>query len=179
MPIKLVATCLTTQQQQACKNLNIEVMQKYACTYGEITPGCTTDFSIHCFNSITLEVLKGLGVKRATLHPELNLAQIRDIKKSIDTEVIIYGKLPLMKLGNPQAVGSITDRIGAVFHLCDDLLYNSVPIFMADRLGEIEKSGVTHGRLIFTTENANQVTEVINAYKNHIKIQIKFTRGKF
>jgi len=84
MPLKFVATCLTAVQAQACASLGIEVMYEYATTYGDIKNGCVTDFSIHCFNSVTLETLKSLGARRATLHPELNLAQIRDVKQLID-----------------------------------------------------------------------------------------------
>jgi len=183
MPIKLVATCLTSQQKQACTDLRaqlqIEMTQRYVASYGEIEPGCITDFSVHCFNSAALEMLKNMGVQRATLHPELNLAQIRDMKKSIDTEVVVYGKIPLMKLGNPVIKGTVTDRKGAGFFAHGDMLYNSVPIFMADKLKDVAKTGVTHGRLIFTTENAEEVRQVIRAYMHEKMIKIDFTRGKF
>jgi len=179
MPVKFVATCLTNPQAQACKSLGIEVIQNYATSHGEIVPGCVTDFSVHCFNSATLEILKNLGVARATLHPELNLAQIRDIKKCIDTEVIIYGKIPLMKIGNPIPGGNITDRTGTSFYVHGDKLYNSVPIFIADKLKEVEKSGITHGRLIFTTENAEEVRTIIKANMYRKALKINFTRGKF
>ena len=179
MPVKFVATCLTAGQGQACSSLGIEVVQDYACSYGEITSDCITDFSIHCFNSATLEVLHSLGARRATLHPELNLAQIRDMKKCIDTEVVIYGKLPLMKIGNPVINGMLTDRTGTRFFVEGGNLYNSVPVFMADKLKEVEKSGVTHGRLIFTTETAKEVQELIKAYMYRKMLKIKFTRGKF
>jgi len=154
-------------------------MQIYAKSHGEITPGCVTDFSVHCFNSHALEALRDLGAKRATLHPELNLAQVRDMKKCIDTEIVIYGKLPLMKLGNPIISGLVKDRTGTTFFTQGDKLYNSVPIFMADKLSEIEKSGITHGRFIFTTESADDVREVIKAYMHRKMIKIEFTRGKF
>ena len=179
MPLKFVATCLTTKQEQACESLGIDIIRDYACTYGEIAPGAVTDFSIHCFNSATLEVLKNLGVTRATLHPELNLAQIRDMKKCIDTEAIIYGKLPLMKIGNPIPGGALTDRTGTSFLLRGDKLYNSVPIFMADKLKDVEKSGITHGRLIFTTESTQEVCAVIKAYMYRKTLEIDFTRGKY
>lgn len=178
MPIKFAATCLTEEQSQACQSLGIE-LQNYVTSYGRISPGCVTDFSVHCFNSETLETLKALGVIRATLHPELNLAQIRDIKKTIDTEIVIYGKIPIMKLGNPQLSGIVTDRRGAQFFVNDDILYNSVPIFTADKLKEIEKSGITHGRLIFTTETAEDVRSIIKAYMYRKPLKIQFTRGKF
>jgi len=179
MPIKFIATCLTPTQAQACESLGIEVINKYATSHGEITPGCVTDFSIHCFNSLTLEILKSQGVNRATLHPELNLAQIRDLKKCIDTEVIIYGKLPLMKIGNPIPGGTITDRTGASFFVQAGNLYNSVPIFMADKLKELEKTGITHGRLIFTTEAAEEVRAIIRANMYRKALKIEFTRGKY
>jgi len=179
MPVKFVSTCLTAAQAQASESLGIEVMQSYAASYGEINPGCITDYSIHCFNSPTLEILKGLGVQRATLYPELNLAQIRDIKKCIDTEILIYGKLPLMKMGNPIKGSTITDRTGTSFHIHDDKLYNSVPIFMADKLKEVEKSGITHGRLIFTTESPEEVRMIIKANMYRKALKIEFTRGKY
>jgi len=179
VPIKFVATCLTPQQAQACASLGIEVVKDYATSHGEIEPGCVTDFSVHCFNSLALEVLQSLGVQRATLHPELNLAQIRDMKKCIDTEVVIYGKIPLMKVGNPVISGTVKDRTGTGFFTYEDKLYNSVPIFMADKLKEVEKSGITHGRLIFTTENAEEVHAVIKANMYRKALKIEFTRGKF
>ena len=179
MPIKFIATFLTAAQEQACKGLGIETAQMYVRSHGDIEPGCVTDFSVHCFNSATLEVLKNLGVQRATLHPELNLAQIRDIKKCIDTEAVIYGKMPLMKLGNPIPGGTITDRTGARFFVHGDTIYNSVPIFMADKLKEVEKAGLTHGRFIFTTETSEEVTAIIKAYMYGKTLKIDFTRGKF
>ncbi|MCL1845769.1 MAG: U32 family peptidase [Defluviitaleaceae bacterium] len=205
MSIKFIATCLTRAQLQICAEMGIEVAQNYAHSYGEITQGCTTDFSIHCFNSATLEALKKLGAHRATLHPELNLAQIRDIKKCIDTEAVIYGKLPLMRAkravdtedtcrnrhipSKPDAVSSPTkkradpaeliDRTGAHFPIHGNKIYNSVPIFMADKLNEAEKSGITHGRLIFTTENADDTRAIIKAYMHRKALEIDFTRGKF
>jgi hypothetical protein len=50
---------------------------------------------------------------------------------------------------------------------------------MADKLTEAEKSGITHGRLIFTTESAEDVREIIKAYKHQKALKIAFTRGKF
>jgi putative protease len=178
-PIAFVATCLRTEQTQICAQSGIETFARYVHAYGDIVPGCVTDFSVHCFNSEALKILKDLGVGRATLHPELNLAQIRDIKKCIPTEAVIYGRIPLMKLGVPLSDGFITDRTGTQFFLHGGTLYNSVPIFMADKLDELEKSGITHGRFIFTTESAEDVRAVLAAYKHRKGMNIKFTRGKF
>ena len=179
MKIKLVATCLTAKQEQACAALGVAVVYEYTKTFGDIVAGCVTDFSVHCFNSQALAVLKGMGVARATLHPELNLAQIRDIAKCMDTEVVVYGKLPLMRLGSPIPGGTLRDRKGVGFFVQGEMLYNSVPIFMADKLGEIEKAGVTHGRICFTTESAEEVQAVVKAYLYRKAWDGEFTRGKF
>ena len=179
MPVKFVATCLNPLQEQVCESLGIGVCKDYATSYGEITNNCVTDFSVHCFNSETLKVLKSLGVRRITLHPELNLAQIRDMEKNVETEVVIYGKIPLMKLGNPCVHGNVADRMDVEFFVKSDTLYNSVPIFVADKLKEIEKAGITHGRLIFTTETAEEVRAIIKAYMYRKPLKINFTRGKF
>ncbi|MCL2603312.1 MAG: hypothetical protein FWD90_02405 [Defluviitaleaceae bacterium] len=195
--MEFIATCLTEEQTRVCAEYKIKVMKNhnrslseivpgcdYARSLGEITPGCVTDFSVHCFNSTTLEALRLLGVGRATLHPELNLAQIRDIQKTIPTEAVIYGRIPLMVLGSPLARGgddfyTLTDRTNARFPCCGAELYNSVPVFMADKMADIEGSGITHGRLIFTVETAEEARGVIKAYLRRKPLGIKFTRGKF
>jgi len=179
--ITFVATCLTAEQRHVCTDFGVEMVPHYARSIGEITPGCVTDFSLHCFNSESLALLQGLGVARATLHPELNAAQIRDIIKPIPTEAVIYGHLPLMQLGVtlPGRVAVVTDRMGAAFAVRGHTLYNAVPIFVADKLAQIEKTGLTHGRLAFTIETADQTREIIKAYLNRKKSKSAFTRGKW
>jgi putative protease len=177
--LKFIATCLTQKQSRVCESYNIEVVQNYARSYGEIKRGAITDFSVHCFNSDALATLKDLGVVRATLHPELNLAQIRDIKKCIQTECIFYGRLTLMKMENPPAAKELTDRTGTKFIVQGEVVYNSVPVFMADKLDEVQKAGFSHGRLMFTTESPEDVRAVIKAYMERKALKIPFTRGKF
>ena len=177
--IKFVAACLNIEQENICKKYNIEVIKNYVDSYGEIKQNCITDFFVHCFNSEALKVLASLGVTRATLHPELNLAQIRDIRKPIETEIIIYGKLPLMTLRTPRENGNLIDRRGMNFFIHNSIIYNSVPIFIADKLNEIEKCGISHGRLIFTTETKEETENIIKAYLHKKPLNIKFTRGKF
>ncbi|MCL1884208.1 MAG: hypothetical protein FWF81_10740 [Defluviitaleaceae bacterium] len=84
-----------------------------------------------------------------------------------------------MKLGNPTIKGTLTDRKGANFFINEDNLHNSVPIFLADKLAEVEKSGITHGRMIFTTESPEEVIKIIKAYMYRKSLKIEFTRGKY
>ena len=57
-----------------------------------------TDFSLHVFNSATINFLQGLGVAGVTLSPELNLAQVKALakKSSVPVECIVHGRQELM-----------------------------------------------------------------------------------
>ena len=54
------------------------------------------DFGLSVFNSQAIKELKRLGFASCTASFELKLAQIRDLSKLIDLEVVVYGRLPLM-----------------------------------------------------------------------------------
>jgi hypothetical protein len=191
-----VAVCLREEQAAVCAMFGVSLVKNYAASWGGVTAGCVTDFSVHCYNSDTLKLLASLGVARATLHLELNLAQMRDLIKAaalpMQIEAVIYGKLPLMNLAVAPASGEyISDRKGARFFLhkeknanSDIVLYNSVPIYTADKQDEIAKAKITHGRFIFTDETAKQTRMILEAYKKQLPPEKIFppsgyTRGKF
>lgn len=67
--------------------------------------------------------------------------------------------------------GEIADRHHVAFPVfgmpdCTNVIYNSVPIYMADRQDELTSAGVRVFHFIFTDETPKQCDEIINAYKN-------------
>ena len=60
------------------------------------------DYSLHTMNSHTLAELHAIGFARATLSPELNARQAEDlsIPAQMESEMIVYGRLPLMTLAH-------------------------------------------------------------------------------
>ena len=54
------------------------------------------DFGMNLFNSYSMGIMQELGFLSATVSFELRLSQIRDLIKPLDTELIVYGRLPLM-----------------------------------------------------------------------------------
>ena len=104
------------------------------------------------------------------LSPELILPQIRDINYGAKG-AIVYGRLPLMtfarRLGGNAA--ALRDRAGAVFPVLAtgtrDILYNSVPIYMADKLPALDAAGIKLRVFIFTTETQREVETIAAAYK--------------
>ena len=138
------------------------------------------DFGLNVYNSQTLKVLKDLGLLSAALSFELRVEQIRDVSKAIDTELIVYGRLPLMLTENCIVKTStgvcscdnfsgLTDRQGALFpvvqeYKCRNVVLNSKKLFLADRKEETASLGLWAERLIFTTENAQECAAVLRRY---------------
>jgi len=166
---------------------------QFAKSYGMTVRG---DFGLNVFNSETLHVLRNLGLMSAALSFELRLAEIRDMSKPIDTEIITYGRLPLMITENciiKNSTGACTcdsftglvDRQGALFpvlpdHGCRNVLLNSKKLFMADKSSSVESIGLWAQRLSFTTENALECATITKRYMGLSDYQPSgYTRGLY
>ncbi len=138
---------------------------KVALEYGLIPHG---DYRFNVFNTLTAEQYLENGVRDVLLSPELTLPQMRDI--AAPKAAIVYGRLPLMLLTKPVEEKSLTDKTGAVFPITreagNDILLNSVPIYMADKTNELDLYGIRGRHFIFTTESKKAAADVISAYKN-------------
>jgi putative protease len=154
------------------------------------------DFGLNVYNSQTLRVARDIGLVSATLSFELMFAQIRDMSKPIDTEIIVYGRLPLMLTENcviKNAMGvcacdnfsGLTDRQGVVFPVartagCRNVVLNSKKLFLADRLDDCASVGLYGRRLMFTTENESECVSVMKRYLGLTSSEPPdFTRGLY
>ena len=138
------------------------------------------DYGLNVFNSESLRALRHLGLKSATLSFELQIAEIRNMSKPIDTELIIYGRLPLMVSETCIAKNStgactcdsfsgLVDEQGALYPVvpefgCRNILLNSKKLFMADKRRLTASLGLWAERLMFTTENAVECVAVMKRY---------------
>ena len=154
------------------------------------------DYGLGVFNGQTLKELKRLGFRSATLSFELKLAQIRDLSKGLDTELVVYGRLPLMITENCiihnhsgrhtcANVNLLTDRKGERFPVvkapgCRNEILNSKKLFLADKAGDWQRLGLWAGRLMFTTENARECVQVLERYLGRGSYQPNdYTRGLY
>lgn len=154
------------------------------------------DYGLGVFNSQTMKELKRLGLLSATASFELKLAQIRDLSKAIPTELLVYGRLPLMLTENCiihnhsdrhtcDNVNLLTDRKGERFPVvkvwgCRNEIYNSKKLFLADKSADWQRLGLWAGRLVFTTENALECVQVLERYLSQGKYQPnEYTRGLY
>ena len=155
-----------------------------------------SDFGLGVFNSQTLKELRRLGFLSATASFELHLAQIRDLSKAIPTELIAYGRLPLMITENCIVhnhsgqhtcgnVNQLTDRKGERFPVvkaygCRNEILNAKKLFLADKQADWAKLGIWAARLQFTTENATECVRVLERYQGRGTFEPnEITRGLY
>ena len=151
------------------------------------------DFGLNVFNSRSLDFLRRRGLAGACASFELRAAQLRDLKKVLPVEAIVYGRLPLMITENcliRNSVGCrcdrpnvLRDRTGAAFPLLPVFghrteVQNSRVLWLADK-PELRRLGLTYGRLRFTTESPEECVRVFRAYQSGEAPEGEFTRGLF
>jgi putative protease len=138
------------------------------------------DFRLNVTNSESVRVMQTLGIRTPVLSPELSLPQIRDIHGDIRT--IVYGRIPLMLLEKcvireiadcktcDAGRATLTDRRGTVFPVLRtpdhrNVIYNSVPTYMADAKDTLSHYRVGNWHFIFSTETGAEVDAVVDAYE--------------
>ena len=112
--------------------------------------------------------------KEYILSPELILPQARDIHAV--KSMIVYGRLPLMILEKSCGSDRLTDRRGAVFPVFKEMntsgirsreiVYNSCPVWMADRQKELGAAGIKSYHFVFSDETRREVASIIEAYRD-------------
>ncbi len=133
------------------------------------------DFGLNAFNSLSLEKLREAGFLSATASFELRLSQIRDMRKPLDTEIIIYGRLPLMISEQSlvkttvQDTAQLSDRMGSVFPVARDfgdrtVIYNAHKLYLADKKEDLYATGAWGLRLLFTNESGRECVEVAKGH---------------
>lgn len=154
------------------------------------------DFGLQVFNSQAVKEYKRLGFSTLTASFELKLAQIRDLAKAVDTELIAYGRFPLMIMENCilknrgggcicDGSNSLTDRKGVRFPVektfgCRNELFNANKLFLADKQQDLNRTGVSAIRLLFTTETGVECTQVLDRYRGKGNYTpSNFTRGLY
>ena len=152
------------------------------------------DLGMNVFNSRSLLFLRELGLQSATVSAELRHQQIRDLRKYLPCEAVVYGRLPLMITENCPlrcagqcgrgAGGVLTDRTGAAFpvlcgHGCRSEIQNSKTLFLADK-PEWQRCALRWARLRFTTESAEECLAALRRYQGQGGYApAGFTRGLF
>ena len=142
------------------------------------------DFGLNLYNSAAMLEAREMELRSACLSFEMTLPQIRDVSKAVPSELLIYGRLPLMVTENCLIKGrtgkcacqlssvKLTDKTGAEFPVirdgasCRSVLLNSKKLSWLDRQEDLNRLGLWATRLYFTTENPREVDQVLAACHN-------------
>ena len=156
----------------------------------------TGSYRCNVTNSPTCSVYEDSGCDSVILSPELPSGGIRNVGKKLNIYVgcTVYGRIPLMTTARCILCGGkcqkgntggrranavphfcmdyMTDRKGERFPVigspdCTNIIYNSVPVWMADRMDDIKRNdGRSFHHFIFTTETCRQAVQIISDYDN-------------
>ena len=155
------------------------------------------DFGLGLVNDLAAEELARLGFQSATVSFESKLAQIRDLSKPLDTELLVYGRLPLMLTENcilknrgkgchcQEQPQSLRDRKGEDFPVepawgCRNELFNAKVLWLADKKADWQSTGVTWARLSFLRESNRECAQIFRAYRTgEGQAPEDFTRGLY
>ncbi len=154
------------------------------------------DFRLNIQNSGTARAVSQMGASDYILSPELSLPQQRDIGGSSAT--VVYGRIPLM-LVEKCVIGEIggcpgraraektacsarlVDRKGTDFPVLREyghrnVIYNSLPTNISDRIGELDRAGIRSWHFIFSVESRRQTDTVIEAFRRGLPLNGKVRR---
>ena len=156
------------------------------------------DFGLEVYNSQCAGAYREMGLQSAALSFEQRLSRVRDQKKPLPSELIVYGRLPLMITENCiykardgkcrrgcEARQGILDRKKARFPVlrawgCRNEIFNGVPLWLADRRQELERCGLWALRLNFVLEKPEDCVRIFDAYRTGNGIASEeYTRGLY
>ncbi len=162
----------------------------------------TAGHRLNVTNAETANFFKKQGAERVLVSPELNMKGIGALRAhtDLDLELFAYGRLPLMLMKNcviksaydcrcDEGGFALLDRKNEVFPIlplhCGNVIYNSKPLYMADRIADIKNLQIEGLRLSFTLENYETCCIIIEEYQKALQgktvkaPQGDFTRGHF
>ncbi|MBQ0125629.1 MAG: DUF3656 domain-containing protein [Clostridiales bacterium] len=154
------------------------------------------DLRHNVFNRYSASVFRDFGIKTLVCSCEAGISSAAGLGSGISA--VAYGRLPLMttqKCAIKEIIGitardcrycdthkftSLTDRTGASFIVCREaphrnVIYNSVPVWMLDKLDEYERNYLG-AHFIFTDEGAVEVDKIIDMAKKKSACKGKFKR---
>ncbi len=185
LPRILTDDAIPTVKQQLRMLRNVGITEALTGNLGQMLTirecgmGIRGDFGLNIFNSYAMETLRELELRSVCLSFELTLPQIRDLSKSVNAELLMYGRLPLMLTENcvhKNRTGECTchlsqpklvDKTGAEFPVikdgpsCRSVVLNGKKLSWLDRQEDIARLGLWATRLYFTTESPREVDLVL------------------
>lgn len=151
------------------------------------------DHNVYTFNTGSRRFWQEKGVRMQTGPLELNSRELAELSDENSIQ-IIYGRYPMMTTAgclhktldccrNREELWYLKDRYHKKFPVknfcrdCYNIIYNSQPVYLLDRMEELKKTGAGAYRIMFTTEKREEVEQILLQWSGHEKARTDFTRG--
>lgn len=129
-----------------------------------------SNIGLNIFNNRTISQLKKLGVTRVTLSPELDKNTLQKLSDNspLLTELVVYGKLPLMNLGY-----CLLGKSNKCYSSCKMKCKDNSKIFLKDRLNMKFRVLTDNSQTLSTIFNS-KTTSVDYSYvsPNYVRVSI-------
>lgn len=139
------------------------------------------DQGLYTYNHRAQEILREFCPIRMTVPYELNRGELKK-RDNTDSEVVLYGYLPLMtsaqcvhantgKCDTTSVVTYLKDRYGKIFPVknncmeCYNTIYNTTPLMLFGYGKELQKADFSNFRLNFTVESEEEVRQILAIYE--------------
>ncbi len=173
---------------------DLKFLEKYINNYDFVG-----NYSLNVFNNFSIDEYKKAGLNRVTLSRELNYDDLQEMlqSSSLDTELIVYGSLPVMAsnycfLGKTnhcfpdcgtrckhENIYYLKDRLGFKFRVVPDNMQTVTLIFNSKKLSIATSNlPVPNVRVDMLDESIDNMNEVIDTVYNREKLDGKeYTNG--
>lgn len=139
------------------------------------------DLALNLANSRAAVCMARLGLASVTASFQLSAKQIAAIAAAAPTEMVVYGRVPVMvterclirassgrcSCATPTGLSDPTGNIWPVEKemSCRNVVYDRKKIFLADRPDVYTRAGLWGARLLFTTESPRECADVAKRYR--------------
>jgi len=159
------------------------------------------NYNLNIYNNYSINKLHELEISKVTISPELEKLETNEVigKSNLSTEVIVYGKIPVMTnrycyLGKSNKCYKectkkclennkyyLSDRMNFKFEFVPDSTQTITTIYNSKILSTIPNDFLSDSvRIDILDENINEIQNIINTVKNNKRLEGKeYTNGKY
>ena len=169
---------------------HLKLLEKYSGKYEFIA-----NYTLNIFNDLTLDELTNIGISLCDISPELSKDALNSLSEKFNTEMIVYGNLPVMN-SNYCLLGKsnkcyfkckkhcqdysnfyLKDRLGLDFKI---QVENGITTLFNSKITSIESDdlNVSSIRLDFLDESLSEINNAIRIHKSGNKLEgDEYTNG--
>ncbi|MCD7883571.1 MAG: U32 family peptidase [Lachnospiraceae bacterium] len=161
----------------------VQTMDELAWLKGHAFSGTVvSDSCLYTFNQSAREELRKDGISRFTYPAELNARELMSLGGGRCSELVIYGREPLMQSAQCLRKNTTACKEGGLLYLrdrknivfpvltrclfCTNTIYNSVPLHLAGCFEDIKKISPSSVRVSFTVETREETRHVLSIYED-------------